>query len=93
MKGNLSEKEVVGREEGSRSHSGTGHQGGPWTHLIINEIVLSQQAQNTFIFQCPNHYYPEYAFVVNFDLNKNIKKHISSWIFLLRENYGGKEKV
>ena len=62
--------------------------------LGINEMVLSQQAQNTFIFQCPNYYHPEYAFMVNFDLNKKtIKKHISSWIFLLRENYGGKEKV
>lgn len=77
-----------------RTRSRTYHQGGPWTRLTINETFLSQNAQNTFISQCPNHYHLEYAFILNFDLNKkNIKKHISSWIFLLRESYGGKENV
>lgn len=79
-------------ERGTRSR--TYHHGGPWTRLTINETLLSQNAQNTFISQCPNHYHLEYAFILNFDLNKkNIKKHISSWIFLLRESYGGKENV
>lgn len=54
---------------------------------------ISLKHKNTFIFQSPNYYHPEYAFMVNFDLNKkNIKKHISSWIFLKRKIYGGKEK-
>lgn len=88
-------KEVVRRGEGGEKNTLTDlPPRRTLDTLTINETFLSQNAQNTFISQCPNHYHLEYAFILNFDLNKkSIKKHISSWIFLLRESYGGKGNV
>lgn len=62
----------------------------------MNNTYSSQKAKNKAISQCPNHYYPEYAFILNFDLNKrniNTKKHIYFFLdFLLRKSWKGKDK-